>query len=249
MELGDRRSVPEKVIDKWTYKVKDVEIEFLDYVPEKERTHADEKTKLTRERVKNKVVNVELRMVKTTVQSEEAPHPLQSVKLIAYCPELKTKMEGTDVEALRAAMWSMLDEHFAIKWERYYLVKVDQQRVYSGTGTALAVSYDDVYKGTTHDGKVLMRIWRYRDNRIELWPGVFKEANGNVIACIPATEANKLALEEFIRRTNILREKLQEFLKPERIEQTLANLAGFNLLPALHEQSNERTAEDVELGG
>lgn len=235
MRIGDKRHVPHKVIDTWVYKVKDVELERMEYVPEEERDDPNEKTRKARERVVNKVVTVEVRMEKQTKQSEEAPHPLDTVKFEVVCKELGIQIHGTDIELLRAAMWSKLDKQFEIKWEPYFLVDVDQQRPYTGTGTGLVVNYDSVYKGTTWDGKLLLRRWSYRDERIELWPGEFKVKGNRVIACIPGTEANELALKEFVRRVDLLREKLQEFLKPEQILQTLANLRGFNLLPAPEE--------------
>ena len=217
MELGDRRHQPGKVIDSWVYKVKDVELEQLEHVPEEERREGAP-PKIARERVVNRIVNVEIRMEKTTVQSEEPPHPLDTVKLYAVCKELHIGIEGTDVELLRSVMWSMLDARFEIKWARYFLVKVDKQRVYSGTGTALAVSYDDIYRGVTHDGKLLMKIWKHGSTyKIEKWPGEFKQADGNVLACILATQANEDALREFVRRTDLLREKMQEFLRPDKI--------------------------------
>ena len=230
-ELGSRRHIPGKVFDTWTYKVKDVELPRIEYVPKDEREEGEPKTRETKERVVNKVVTVELRIEKTTTQSEEPPHPLETVKLYAVCKELDISIEGTDVEALRAAMWGKLDKRYEIQWEKYFLVRVDHQAPYQGLGTGIVVSYDDVYKGTTWDGKLLLRRWSYREEKIETWPGVFKEKGGKVLACIPATESNEQALKEFVRRVNLLREKMAEFLKPENIVATLNNLSGLALLP------------------
>jgi hypothetical protein len=232
--IGQRRNVPGKVIDRWIYKVKDVTLDKLEYVPEEERADDEQEEKYheVKERVQNKVVTVELYLEKTTKQSEEAPHPLDTIKFHLKCDELELTLEGTDVELLRAAMWSKLDARYEIKWDKYFLVEVDSTHPYTGWGTGMVFSYNDVFKGTTWDGKTLLRIRRYHEEKIEPWPGVFTRKGGKVIACIEATEANEAALEEFKSRVDLLREKLQSFLEPDKILTTLANLRGFNLLPA-----------------
>ena len=65
----------------------------------------------------------------------------------------------------------------------------------------------------------------------EPWPGAFTDKGGRVIACIQATEQNREALKEFCARTDLLREKLAEFLRPEVIEENLLRLASCPLLP------------------
>lgn len=234
-EIGTRRNVPHKVIDTWFYKVKDVEFQDQEFVEEDEREPDGKKYKEVKTRIRNKTVKIELRMEKTTKQSSEAPHPLDTVKLELHCAELGQVLEGTDIVALKDAMWAMLDKKFEIKWERYYLVEVERQHPYSASGCGLMFSYKDVHKGTTWDGKNLMKIWRGgsygNGDRIEPWPGEFTNKAGKVIACIPDNERNRMALEEFSKRIDTLREKLAEFLTPEKIMQTLTNLAGFALLP------------------
>lgn len=241
-KIGQQRNVPDKVIDTWYYKVKDIELDRLDYVPEDEVEAGDSSFQFTegdaayrevKTRVTDKLVKVEVRLLKKTKQSLEPPHPLDSVTVEVVCPELEIKLTGTDVEALRSVMWSKLDEVFKITWERYYLVNLNRTHPYEGLGTGLELCYRHVDKGTTHDGKVLMRIRRGSDGeKIELWPGTFKDKRGNVIACIQATEANTFAMEEFARRIDLLRTRLQEFLLPENIQGTLANMAGLTMLPA-----------------
>lgn len=232
-KIGDSRHIPAKVIDSWVYEVKDVTIERKEYDKDAEAEDGDGEpnVKIVPERVVNRKVTVEIRMEKILEISDAPPHPLEKVKLIATCKELDLKMEGTDIEGLRAAMWANLDKRFAIKWDRYFLVQVSPERIYSGVGTGMSVSYDTVYKGTTHDGKQLMRIWRYRDEKIEPWPGRFKSDKGKVLACIEATESNEDALDEFCKRLDTLREKLADFLKPENIVMTLANMNALRLLP------------------
>ena len=254
-KLGSRRNVPHRVIDTWYYKVKDVEIERLDYVPEEDEADVPEAEKIkftdkqtyraSKERVVNKTVTIELRVEKTTRQSEEPPHPLATIALELVCEELDYKMTGTDVEALRAAMWATLDKKFEITWESYYLVTLSHSRPYQGLGTGLVLSYDSIEKGTTWDGKSLLRQWHGSERKIKPWPGTFKDKNGDVIACIQATDANESALQEFCRRIDTMRERLQEFLLPENIQKTLLNLAGLTLLPpAAKTETKENNEEE-----
>ncbi len=252
--LGDRRHIPHKVIDTWIYKVKDVTIDRMVWVEpegrkpghwvEDTRDHED-KFERTKEKVVNKVVKIELRLEKTSTQSEEPPHPTETVKFELVCDELDFKLEGTDIEALRATMWGMLDKQFEVKWERYYLVEIVPARMWGGAdGTGFELRYHDVYKGTTWDGKLLMKKWEGHEQKIKIWPGAFKSEGGKVLACIEANETNREALKQFGKRIDLLREKLAEFLRPETILQTLTNLAALKLLPPAEKKEKEE-AHDI----
>ncbi len=241
-KIGETRNLPDKLIDTWTYKVKDVELDTLERVPQEgedpENAHFapdkrdfDERLKRAKKKVVNKHVTVNVYMVKRTEQSEEPPHPLNTATLLIRCNELNIKIEGTDIVAMKDAMWSMLDKKFEIQWERYYQVQVNKSRVYGGDGTGLEIVYDDVYKGTTWNGKHLLKRWRGHEYRIDVWPGAFKDENGKVMACIPATEENRVALKEFCARVDVLRGMLADFLRPDVIAENLARLSCCNLLP------------------
>ncbi len=245
-KIGETRNNPMRVIDTWFYKVKDVTLDRLDYVSDPEDREDDsESAKYVprKERITNKTVKIELRMNKRTTHSEEPPHPLESVELELYCAELNVKIRGHDIEAMRATMWSVLDKKFEITWEQQYLVEIRRARIYGGEGEGLELSYDDVYKGTTYDGKLLLKEWKGHDYRIRLWPGEFKDEGGKVMACIPATDFNKEALKEFGRRIGALREKLADFLRPEKIVQTLADM---NSLAKLLPPAPPKKEEDEE---
>lgn len=246
--MGETRNVPEKLIDTWTYKVKDVTIDRLDYVeaedPANDERERRERYAPRKERITNKAVTINIYAVKRTTQSEEPPHPLDTITLLVKCPELNLKLEGTDIAALKDALWSMLDKKFEIKWEQYYLVEVNETRIYHGSGKGLEIVYDDVYKGTTWDGKNLLRRWRGYEYKIEVWPGAFKDEHGKVMACIPVNEENSAALKEFCARIGVLREKLADFLKPDVIQQNLARLAGLRLLPPVPKQVEESDADE-----
>ena len=233
--------MPDRVIDTWIYKVKDVEFETREFVEREDKDYGrddrdeSEKFEMKKQRVKNKIVTIEVRLIKKTSQSEEPPHLTEDVRFEVYCAELDLHIKGTDIELLRAAVWEHLDKKFAIKWEQFYLVEVAENRPWGGSdGTGILFEYDTVWRGTTWNGKFLFKKYESNEFKIKTWPGEFTDKGGKVIACIPATEPNKLALEEFVRRMNEMRKVMANYLRPERILQTLANLSGtMPFLPAL----------------
>lgn len=173
-------------------------------------------------------VSVELRLIKDfSGDSEKPPFATKSVRFSVHCKDIDLSVEGTDIEALRKAMWAKLDERYRIAWEGWLLVKVDRQGPYEGTGTGFTFSYDTVERGVAFDGSVLLREYvRFGDrrHRITAWPTEFKEKNGRTMACIPATEENVRALEEFSRRIDAMRRQLSEFVKPDAILATLGDI-------------------------
>lgn len=237
--IGDKRHVPHRVIDTWIYKVKDVEFETRDYVesdeegPGPDERPQSERYEMQKKRVKNKLITMQLILHKKNTHSEEPPHPTEEVHFEVKCKEIDVTMEGTDIEALRAAAWDFLDKKFQIKWEYYYLVKVEHNRPWRADGTGMVFSYDGVYKGTTWDGKLLLKQYEGSKFKIKVWPGEFTDNGGNIIACIPANDLNKAALEEFCRRMDEMRKVMADYLRPARILQTLADLSGqLPFLPA-----------------
>jgi len=143
------------------------------------------------------------------------------------------RIESTDVESLRLAVWAALDKKYEIKWTRYFLVQVDPSRPYHGLGTGFVMSYDDIEKGVTWDGKELLRKWESRGYKVSPWPGAFTDKQGKIQACIVASEKNRRGLEEFVQRIMTLREMLRSFLEPGKLEALLQNLAASTLLPAV----------------
>lgn len=231
---------PTKVTD-WFYDVKDLEVS--DQMPViEEGEELPEPTK----RVITKKVKVEVWMEKKTSEIGGPPYALSEVSFLVTCDEPKFKFTGTDIEELRVAAWDKLDKKFEIKWENYYLVQVVPERIYEGQGAGLTFSYKHVYKGTTWDGKELMKEygWNAREPKITAWPGRFKDKAGKAIACIPDNPENKRALEEFAKRIDKLREMIRDTLKPEVIMQTLQNLSGMALLPPANPPGEEE--EDDE---
>lgn len=222
----------EKLIDTWFYDVKDLEdIEVRRNTRLDVDEDEDEPAQIRK--VITKKVEIKLFLDKDTVDEGHAPYALKKVEFVVRCSEPRFKYSGTDIEALRAMAWSHLGEHFKIKWESYYLVKVRPERVYDGMGTGLSFSYDWVYKGTTWDGKELLKQHQpyQREDKISPWPGRFTDQRGETLACIPATDANGDALREFGKRIDTLRDLIRDTLRPETIMQTLQNLAGLALLP------------------
>jgi len=181
--------------------------------------------------VRERIVEVELRLVKETEESQQAPHPPKSVSFEVSCKDPAFRFAGTDVESLRIAAWAELDKAFAIKWERYFLVKVEPARVYNGIGAGLVYGYDSVDKGTAHDGTLLLREMKTHQHGwvIKPWPGEFRDKRGHVMACIPATKENEAALEQFAEAVHATRRRIADYLRPETIVQTLANLSQVRL--------------------
>lgn len=211
-----------KLLDTWIYEYKG--IAEYENGPDGE----------TRKQVEAKKVEVELRLIKKFADSAEPPLATKEVSFVVVCKEADIKLFGSDVEVLRTAMWEKLDSRYEVKWERYYLVRVEPMNPFEGIGAGFTFGYDWVEKGTAWDGTILLKERpRYGSgDRISPWPGEFRDKRGRVMACIPHTEANTRALREFSDRINTLREMLAGFLKPDQIVATLANLAQSNFLPA-----------------
>jgi hypothetical protein len=223
-----------KLIDTWYYDVKDLSI--IEREPKIDEEEAPEPIK----KVITCKAEVKVLMEKKTSDQGGPPYALEEVHFVVECREPKFSFQGTDIECLRQAAWDKLDAKFAIKWENFYLVKVRPERVYDGQGSGLSFSYDWVYRGTTWDGKELMRQSQFRgEDKITPWPGRFTDKNGQTVACIPATEENSAALREFGKRVDKLRDLMRDTLKPEHIMQTLQNLSGLMLLPPAEPEETE----------
>lgn len=169
---------------------------------------------------------------------DEPPLSTKEVHFTVQCDNPKFAIAGSDIEALRAAMWEHLDEHYAVTWEKWYLVEIRYNGPYEGIGSGLTFGYKDVERGVAYDGSVLLRErkWGMRQEVISPWPGEFRDKRGDVIACIPATPQNSKAMKEFAARIDVLREKLVELVRPEQIMKTIATLSGIPLLPPIPEE-------------
>jgi len=187
--------------------------------------------------VTERKVEIRVRILKKTREAAKAPHVTASVSFEAECREPAIRISGTDIEAIRKAVFSILDEALAIRWAPYLLVRVERPHIFEGQGSGAEVTWTDVWRGTAWDGTELLREFnRYSRPGEDIytvspWPGVFTAENGRVLACIPATDRNRAAMLEFVARLDQLRKLLAGFLSPERIQQTLANLSGVAFLP------------------
>lgn len=141
---------------------------------------------------------------------------------------------GTDLNACLQAMRSRLDRKYQIKWEKWLLVQVKPARLHDASGAGTELSWKEVERGETLDGSTLLREYNvYGDfnNRwkVSPWPEVYKDKNGKTVACVPATEANEKALEAFAQKLRELTKTLAEFVAPDRIDETLAQIASGGL--------------------
>ncbi len=188
-------------------------------------------------KVAERKVEIKVRLLKETREADAAPHITSGVSFEATCREFDVRVVGTDIEAIRKAVFSRLDETLAIRWDEHFLVHVERPHIWEGTGSGALVRWTTVWKGEAWDGSLLMREFDFHRSssstwRISPWPGAFSQKNGRVMACIPCTEKNRAGLEEFAAKLDQLRKLLAGFLSPEHIQATLANLAGVAFLPA-----------------
>ncbi len=209
-----------KLLDTWYYEYQGIPGDHVE--------DEDERPEPTVKAIK---VPVKLYLFKK-FKGETPPLSVDEVWFEVVCDNPDFSIKGSDIEALRAAMWEHLNEHYKVKWERYYLVEIDHRAPYSGIGTGLVFGYETVYKGTAFDGTLLLKQYQYsRGEVISPWPGEFRDERGRVLACIPATDTNEKALEEFGKRIDLLREKLIDLVRPDQIEHTLLTLSTNKLLP------------------
>ncbi len=166
------------------------------------------------------------------------PFPVKALWFELRCPsvldgEAKVlSFVGPDIEALRLAMWGALDDKFAVKWDYYYLVEVIIGRPYSSDGgTSVDFSYVGVWKGTAHDGTLLLKSMDGHEYTIKPWPGEFSDNGGKTKACIPATDENRIALESFSGRFKDVGNAMKDMLRPNMIMKTLSSLASVKYLP------------------
>lgn len=181
-------------------------------------------------------IPVEVRLRKMYKDGGGTSRAVEQMQFSLVCRKPQIVLRGTDIETLRRAMWAELDKSTAIAWESYLLVTIEPAIGYGeGVSEGLRLEERTVYKGTTRDGYEMLREhshdrfgvgWTYRP-----WPGEFTDRRGRVTACIPATQANRDAMEEFRGRIRGLRSKLQDLVRPETIAATLANLSGTTMLP------------------
>lgn len=223
-----------KLIDTWIY-------EFPALVQ-----HSDDDEGAPRHTVAAKKVPVELRLIKRFTGSTP-PLATGEVEFLVVVKDTEDiKFRGTDIEALRVALWDQLDERYKTQWHEYFLVQVTPEAFYDGIGTGLAFGYSNVEKGIAWDGTLLLRQRRWGgETEIKPWPGEFRDKNGKVLACIPATTQNRKSLEEFRARIDVLRKRLADYLRPDQIMQTLANLSQNMLLPPTPDVEDE-PSEDEE---
>lgn len=227
------------LVDTWTWKYKGVEDGLSDHLrgeafdPEGSDGDMVQSEDRRGQLVQDRIVKIEVRLLKT-FKDEQVPRTVQAVEFSVQCPELGIGLIGSDIEALRVALWAQLEKEHEIKWEEWYLVQIAGASAHVGDlEVGFALSQNTIYRGTAKDGTVLMREfergrvfgpWRYRP-----WPGAYQDKGGHVIACIPATQENSIALNEFRERIRELQRRLSDLVRPREIMRTLANLAASGL--------------------
>jgi hypothetical protein len=165
----------------------------------------------------------------------ETSEPPKQVTATQFMLECEGDVEyGTDLNACLKAMRGKLDHKYKITWERWLLVRVTPGRVYHGIGAGVELSWQEVERGVTLDGDVLLREYNtYGDFnnkwKISPWPKDYKDKNGKTVACVQATEANEAALGKFADKLRELTKTLAEFVSPDQIEETLSLITSGGL--------------------
>lgn len=182
-------------------------------------------------RIAIKTLPIQVRLHKHFVDDSEGKNrPVREVWFSLSCANPKFTVEGPDIEALRQAVWDHMDSKLRVRWENYYLVRVEPAHTLGRMGRGLCFTYENVERGVAHDGTLLLREFRHRNFEIRPWPGEFRDAHNKLMACIPATAQNEAALEEFSDMIDQMRVRLAAFFRPDQIMQTLANLSGLKML-------------------
>lgn len=180
-------------------------------------------------------IPVEVRMRKSFAEGGGTNRAVTELQFSLVCRKPHVVVRGTDIEALRLAMWAALDKDSAISWEPHLLITIEPALSYGdGIREGLQLNERTVWKGTTKGGYLILREMsggRFgTETTYRPWPGTYVDKNGRVTACIPETDANRAAMDEFRARIVDLRKMLQGLVKPEQINRTLANLSGIALL-------------------
>lgn len=184
------------------------------------------------EHVAVRKVEIEAYMQVTYETDSPPPKMVTAVQFYLRCEG--EEEWGSDLALCLKAMRGKLDNCYRIHWEPWFLVRVDPQRPYYGEGAGLVLSWDQVYRGVTLDGEVLLRELRVRNGFgspwvIKPWPVVYQDKTGKAVACVPASKKNEDALQAFAVKRRELNKTLSEFVSPDRIDETLDLIAGGGL--------------------
>lgn len=227
------------LVKKWQWKYQGVQADLSSHLCGEDEVPigSDGTMKSTEDKrpllVKEQVLDIELRLLEE-LSDESLPRTVKSAEFKLVCKALGLCLIGTDIEALRLAMWAQLEKAHEIKWEKWYLIQIASAQSFKGDfEVGFALSQNTIYRGVAKDGTILMREyergrtfgpWRYKP-----WPGMYQDKGGHVIACIQGTKENDAALDEFRDRIRALQKKISDLVKPEVILSTLANLSGIGL--------------------
>lgn len=206
-----------KLIDTWHFEHLGLDSEGLASGVDSEKLSTDQKSE------------VKVYLDKEFGISSKPPHPVKEISFIVESDYPKFKFVGPNIETLRQMAKAEMDKFHAIKWERYIEVIIHPSY---GGGVGFSLDTKDIHKGIAHDGAEILKRYEYnRGYYYYPWPENYRTKDGKVVACIPATDKNELALKEYKARIEALRTILADSVKPENIFKTLDNLASNAFLP------------------
>jgi hypothetical protein len=185
---------------------------------------------------------VPIRLVKETGRKEDGVEEIPPLRKAYFGVWIEKPVRFgylcENIEILRQAVFTALDEGTAIDWKPMFLVKVARPYAarYEG-GAGVEFTYDTIYLGKTLDG---VDAWKEESHRAEMiyegrpQLGVVKkhrrgEEIGTLITMVEATKENAAALEVFEERFDALRKSLCEFLSPEKVQDTLNRINDMTL--------------------
>jgi hypothetical protein len=178
----------------------------------------------------------------------------QGIRLRVDIAELDIREENSDISLLRERVYSTVKGRGFLKWEPFLQVSVsssswDLENFVEATQVNPTLSFEisvqvaRIEIGTRPDGSQCYRM-PGQDSRILEWPGeegdgVDDDQQRDIRSRIAATPENRQAMVDLGRAFFRLGRELGERLRPERVEQTVAQLIAENTLAGLPARPRE----------
>jgi hypothetical protein len=196
---------------------------------------------------------VPIRLVKETGRKEDGFEEIPPLRKVYFGVWIEKPIRFgylcENIEILRQAVFTALDEGTAIDWKPMFLVKVKRPYAarYEG-GAGVEFTYDTIYLGKTLDGA---DVWKEESHRTEMiYEGHPKlgvvtkhyrgEEVGTLITMVDATKENAAALEVFEGRFDALRKSLCAFLAPDKVQGTLNRINDMTMALQAPEEGKKK---------
>lgn len=177
-------------------------------------------------KIGTRVVNLEVRLKNTNIQSRNKPAEVFSTSFVVTCKELNISAHGTDIEAIRAAVWNKLDGRFESKIENLIMIRTNKEAFHKDIKKTRCFSLDfkvtKVRRLTMKDGSRFMidDVYYRTSQYLQTWNDFIKRYNEDTVF-LSDTSENNIAIESFMNQLSALHGKLSEFLTPCDAENNL----------------------------